>query len=111
MMSIKLLFILLFVSFIATAFASHVFSVQPAAVAVPDYEGLSCDEARVLIGQKRTVENTLTRQQNNAVLLNTADVFPVLLPLVSVFGANKTGELTIAMVEVNTLERKITASC
>ncbi len=72
---------------------------------------MSCEDARSLLSQKREVEIVLTRQQNNAALGDAAGVFLILLPLGSVFGADKEGELAIAKGEVDALERKITVDC
>jgi len=91
--------------------ASRASGVAPVAVASADYSQLSCADARAMLAQKREVENTLTRQQNNAALGDAAGVFLVLLPLGSVFGADKEGELAIAKGEVDALERHITVNC
>ena len=64
-----------------------------------------------MLGQKREIENVLTKQQNNAALGDTVGVFFVLLPLGSVFGADKEGELAIAKGEVDALERMISVTC
>lgn len=91
--------------------ASRAGSVAPVAVPSTDYASMSCNEARALLASKRDIENTLTRQQNNAALGDAAGVFLVLLPLGSVFGADKAGELAIAKGEVDALERHITTNC
>lgn len=98
-------------SFLVVSCASRASSVVPVAVSSSDYSSMSCEDARALLSHSREVENALSRQQNNAALGDTVGVFLVLLPLGSVFGADKQGELAIAKGEVDALERKITTNC
>ena len=111
--------VLMFVRFIVAALvisgtfgcASRASSVPPVAVSSSDYRNMSCEDARALLSQKREVEDALTRSQNNAALGDAASVLLVALPLGSVFGADKEGELAIAKGEVDALERKIVTDC
>jgi len=104
-------FIAIILPLLATSCASRASSVAPVAVASSDYQDLSCDEARALLGSKRDIENALTRQQNNAALGDAAGVVLALIPIGSLFGADKSGELAIAKGEVDALERRITVGC
>ena len=94
-----------------TGCANRASSVAPVAVTSGDYAKLSCEQARLMLGQKREIENVLIKQQNNAALGDTVGVFFVLLPLGSVFGADKEGELAIAKGEVDAIERMISTNC
>ena len=105
-----LVLVLLLPSFLSGC-ASRASAIAPVAVASSDYKDLSCDEARALLTQKREIEIALTKQQNNAALGDAAGVFLVLLPLGSVFGADREGELAMAKGEVDALERRITVGC
>ena len=87
--------------------ASRASSVAPVAVSSADYKNMTCEDARLLLAQKRETENALTRSQNNAAVGDAASVLLFALPLGSVFGADKEGELAIAKGEVDALERKI----
>ena len=107
----KKLVLLIMMGVLIAGCASRASSIAPVAVASSDYADLSCEEARLILAQKREIENSLTRQQNNAALGDTVGVFLVLLPLGSVFGADKAGELAIAKGEVDALERRITVGC
>ena len=111
MRSKLLILMALLLPLVITACASRASSVAPVAVASSDYQDLSCQEARALLSQQREIENALTRQQNNAALGDAAGVFFALLPLGSIFGADKAGELAIAKGEVDALERRITVGC
>ena len=91
--------------------ASRASSVAPVAVSSADYRNMSCEDARALLAQKRETENALTRAQNNAAVGDAASVVLFALPLGSVFGADKEGELAIAKGEVDALERKIVTDC
>ena len=102
---------IILISGLVVGCASRASSVAPVAVSSSDYSKMSCEDARSLLSQKREVEIVLTRQQNNAALGDAAGVFLILLPLGSVFGADKEGELAIAKGEVDALERKITVDC
>ena len=110
-MKIAISIIIAFTTISLSACASRASSVAPVAVSAADYRDMSCADARALLTQKREVENSLTRAQNNAALGDAAGVVLVLLPLGSVFGADQAGELAIAKGEVDALERKITTDC
>lgn len=91
--------------------ASRASSVAPVSVPAADYAGLSCTEARGLLAEKREQENALSRQQNRAATADAVGTFLVLLPVSSLFGGDKEGELAEVKGEVNALERKITSEC
>ncbi|MBT4939405.1 MAG: hypothetical protein HON14_09765 [Rhodospirillaceae bacterium] len=84
--------------------ASRASSVAPSAIPSANYKGLSCAETKVALEQKRAKKNALTTQQNNAATGDAVGVFLVLLPVGSIFGADKEGELAQAKGEVLALE-------
>ena len=91
--------------------ASRASAIPPVAVTSTDYQRLSCDKARALLSEKREIEIALTKKQNNAAVVDAVAVYLVLLPLGSVLGADREGDLAIAKGEVNALERKISVDC
>ena len=91
--------------------ATRASSVAPVAVPSANYAGLTCDEAKLQLEQKQALQNALTRQQNNAATGDTVGVFLLLLPVGSIFGADKAGELAQAKGEVMALQGAVTISC
>ena len=91
--------------------ASRASSIAPVAVPSSNYAGMTCDEARIQLEQKQAAQNTLTRQQNNAATGDAVGVFLFLLPVGSIFGADKAGELAQVKGEVMALQGAVTISC
>lgn len=91
--------------------ASRASSVAPVAIPSANYKGLSCDETKVTLEQKRAQKNALVNQQNNAATGDAVGVFFVLLPIGSIFGADVEGELAQAKGEVLALEGAVTINC
>lgn len=91
--------------------ASRASSIAPAAVPSSNYSGLNCEETKLMLAQKLEQRNALTRQQNNAATGDAVGVFLVLLPVGSIFGADKEGELAQAKGEVMALEGAQSINC
>jgi len=91
--------------------ASRASSVAAIAVPSANYKGLSCNETKVSLSQARDRKNALTNEQNNAATGDAIGVFFVLLPVGSIFGADKEGELAQAKGEVLALEGAVTINC
>ena len=91
--------------------ASRASSVSPIAIPSSNYKGLSCDDTKLALEQARSSQNALTNQQNNAATGDAVGVFFVLLPLGSVFGADKEGELAQAKGEVLALQGAVSINC
>lgn len=91
--------------------ASRASSIAPVAIASTDYSTMECGAARAQLDVVRARVNALSRQQNNAALADTAGVFLIFLPLGSIFGADKSGELAQAKGEQAALERHIQIRC
>ena len=91
--------------------ASRASSIAPVAIPSANYEGMSCDETKVALEQKKAKKNALTTQQNNAATGDAIGVFLVLLPVGSIFGADKEGELAQAKGEVLALEGAVRINC
>jgi len=91
--------------------ATRASGVAPVSVSAVEFQGLTCEETRSRLASARERENALTRQQNNAATADAVSVFLFLVPLGSVFGADKEGELAEAKGEVNALERAVDINC
>jgi hypothetical protein len=61
--------------------------------------------------QKQAKRNALVNSQNNAATGDAVGVFLVLLPVGSIFGADKEGELAQAKGEVLALEGAVMINC
>ena len=91
--------------------ASRADSVAPIAVPSSNYKGLSCEETKTALAQARSRKNALTESQNNAATGDAVGVFLVLLPVGSIFGADKEGQLAEAKGEVLALQGAVTINC
>jgi len=91
--------------------ASRASSIAPAGIPSANYSGLSCDENKEALEQKRIEKYALTYQQNNAAIADTVTVLLVLLPVGSIFGADKEGELAQVKGEVLALESAMPRNC
>lgn len=96
---------------LASGCAGRASSVAPVAIAATDYSSMACDSARGQLVVVRDRVNALSRQQNNAALADTAGVALLFLPLGSIFGGDKSGELAQAKGEQAALERHIQMRC
>ena len=97
--------------FIFSSCANRASSVPPVAVPSANYKGLSCAETKVMLEQKTKAKNALLKQQNNAATADAVFVFLTLVPLGSVFGADKEGELAQAKGEVLALQGAVSINC
>ena len=91
--------------------ASRASSIAPVAIPTSNYAGLSCSETKDMLAQKTAMQIALTKQQNNAATGDAIGVFLVFLPLGSVFGADKEGELAQAKGEVLALTGAVSINC
>ena len=66
---------------------------------------------KLSLEQKRAKMYALTNKQNNAAVGDTVGVFLTLIPLGSIFGADKEGELAQAKGEVLALEGAVPINC
>ena len=104
---------ILFLAFIipVVGCASRASSVAPVAVPSANYKGLSCDDTKTMLKQKRAAKFALVKSQNNAAIGDAVGVFFVLLPVGSIFGADVEGELAQAKGEVMALEGAVSINC
>ena len=110
--SSKISYVAIILSSLAIAgCASRADSIAPTAIPSANYRGLECEETKVALEQKRAKKYALTNQQNNAATGDAVGVFFILLPLGSIFGADKEGELAQAKGEVLALEGAVTINC
>ena len=91
--------------------AGRASSIAPMSISSLEYSNLSCDDTRAQLGIARAQENALSREQNNAATADAVGVFLILVPLGSVFGADKEGELAQAKGEALALGRAIPQNC
>lgn len=91
--------------------ASRASTVAPVAVPSANYSGLSCEDTKLALEAKRAQRNSLVNAQNNAAIGDAVGVFLVLLPVGSIFGADKEGELAQAKGEVMALEGAVSINC
>ena len=96
---------------IASACAPRASSVAPVAVPSANYDGYTCEETKDLLASATARQNALAKAQNNAATGDAAGVFLVLLPLGSVFGADREGELAQAKGEVLALNGAVMRNC
>ncbi len=83
----------------------------PAGILSANYRGLSVGETKETLENKRAKRNHLVYQQNNAAIADTVSVALTLLPLGSIFGADKEGDLAQAKGEVLALEGAVSINC
>jgi hypothetical protein len=91
--------------------ASRASSIAPIAIPSANYKGLSCADTKISLEAHRAKLNALTNAQNNAATGDAVGVFFVLLPLGSIFGADKEGELAQAKGEVLALQGAVSINC
>jgi hypothetical protein len=103
--------VLLIAALAITGCASRASSIAPTAVPSANYKGHNCAETKVLLEQKQAKRNALVNSQNNAATGDAVGVFLVLLPVGSIFGADKEGELAQAKGEVLALEGAVMINC
>ena len=90
---------------------SRASSIAPVAIPSANYKGLSCDETKLALEQQRARMYALTEKQNNAATGDAVGVFFLLLPVGSIFGADKEGELAQAKGEVLALTGAVSINC
>lgn len=91
--------------------ASRANSIAPVAVPSANYSGLSCEETKTQLAQRTAAQTALAKSQNNAATGDAIGVFLVLLPVGSIFGADKEGELAQAKGEVMALQGAVSINC
>lgn len=91
--------------------ASRADSVAPIAMPSSNYKGLSCNETKTALEQARARQSALTESQNNAATGDAVGVLFVLLPVGSIFGADKEGQLAQAKGEVLALQGAVPINC
>jgi hypothetical protein len=91
--------------------ASRASSIAPIAVPASNYSGMGCEETKLMLAQTTEKQNALIKSQNNAATGDAVGVFFVLLPVGSIFGADKEGELAQAKGEVMALQGAARIAC
>lgn len=86
-------------------------SITPVSVSAADYAGWSCDRAREQIRTNTAELDRLTRAQNTASAVDSVAVAVTLIPVGSLFGGNRQGQIAQLKGETAALERHVAANC
>jgi hypothetical protein len=103
--------LLIVASIIISGCASRAASIAPIAIPSANYKGLSCSETKQTLNVKRERQQVLINAQNNAATGDAVGVFLLLLPVGSIFGAEKEGLLAQVKGEVLALEGAVSINC
>lgn len=98
-------------SFVLAGCASRADSIAPIAMPSSNYKGLSCEDTKIALTEARSRQNELTGSQNNAAIGDAVGVLFVLLPVGSIFGADKEGQLAQVKGEVLALQGAVPINC
>ena len=99
------------ISFFLAGCASRADSIAPIAMPSSNYKGLSCSDTKTALTQARSRQAALTQSQNNAATGDAVGVLFVLLPVGSIFGADKEGQLAQVKGEVLALQGAVPINC
>lgn len=94
-----------------TACVPRAENVAPMPIPSANYKGLSCDETKTALRQKRVQQYALASHQDSAASGGNSDGVVVLLPVGSLSGENKQEELARVKGEVLALERAAVINC
>lgn len=94
-----------------TGCATRPGAITALAVNSSDYAGLSCDQAKRSLSEVSQKEKALTDRQNMTASFDEVGVFLFALPLGSLFGGDRQGDLARAKGESIALERYVYAKC
>lgn len=84
-------------------------AVVPVAVPLAAYENLDCQQLAAELLAETEREAALRQAQQNAAAGDAIGVFLILVPVSSVFGGNKEGELAVAKGKVQAIESALLA--
>lgn len=107
----KTSFAMLLVGLTISACAQRASSIAPAVVPTANYDGYDCDELKVMLNQKTAQKNAVTKQQNNAATWDAVAIWFTLLPLGTVFGMDREGEVAQAKGETMALQGAVQKAC
>ena len=99
--TVKTLAIVALAAVTLQACAKRASAIAPAVVPTANYEGYDCDELKTMLAQKTASKNALVRTQNNAATMDSVAIWFTLLPLGTVFGMDREGE--VAQVKGETM--------
>lgn len=100
---------LLYAAFALAGCAKGPDAVVPVAVPLAAYENLDCHQLAAEYLAEAEREAALRQAQQNAAAGDAIGVFLILVPVSSVFGGNKEGELAIAKGKVQAIESALLA--
>ena len=93
------------------ACASRPDAIAPANVSALEYKGLSCAETQAALNTSREKLSAASKKQKQAATWDTIGVVVALVPVSTVVGGDKEGEVAQAKGEVAALERAIQMNC
>lgn len=93
------------------ACAKRASAIAPAVVPTANYEGYDCDELKTMLAQKTASKNALVRTQNNAATTDSVAIWFTLLPLGTVFGMDREGEVAQVKGETMALQGAVQKAC
>ena len=76
-----------------------------------NYDGYDCDQLKTMLQQKVAQKHALERQQNNAATMDSVSIWFTLLPLGTVFGMDREGEVAQAKGENMALTGAVQKAC
>lgn len=72
------------------------------------YEGITCSQARTLLTTERTKLEADSQRQRNAAVGDAIGVFLILVPVSSLTGNNRAGEIAASKGKIAALEARMT---
>lgn len=112
MLNYKISTAVILLSYLAiTGCAPRAASIAPVFIPSANYKDLSCEETKTTLAQKIAQQNALASSQNSAATGDTVGVILILLPVGTMFGERKEGELAQAKGEVIALQGAVSANC
>ena len=73
------------------------------------FDGISCTTARAQLAREQASLATLSRQQNDAATADAIGIFVAIIPISTVLGGDKSGEIAATKGKIDALETRISA--
>ena len=84
-------------------------AIAPVVAPTSQYSNLSCNQLTQKLDQERQAFDALSREQNNAATADMVGVFLIAIPLGSVVGQDKEGEVAVVKGKILSIENEIAA--
>lgn len=109
--TVKTLAVMTLAAVTLQACAQRASAIAPSPVPSANYEGYDCDELKIMLMQKTAAKNALVSSQNSAATTDAVAIWFTLLPLGSVFGMDREGEVAQAKGETMALQGAVQKAC